>query len=138
MGRFAWGTLGVALWLCGGCSVHYFDPQTRTEHVWGFGHMRMRVAPPAEGLQAVVRGTDVAGLSVGCAEKQTYLTAGWHRLRTVDIVADSASVRLEWPKGDLADLRVGSALPELAQAAGAPRSERPARESAPAEKETSP
>lgn len=63
-----------------GCAIHYFDPETGTEHLWGFGHMKVKVTPVNKGLQAVVRGTDVLGISVGSTDRQSYLTAGWHYL----------------------------------------------------------
>ncbi|MGH7773247.1 MAG: hypothetical protein ACREQA_13555 [Candidatus Binatia bacterium] len=28
-----------------GCAVHYLDPDTGAEHVWGFGHLVMKVQP---------------------------------------------------------------------------------------------
>jgi hypothetical protein len=96
---------------CAGCAVHYFDPKTGTEHLWGFGHLKMRVAPPAEGLQAIVRGTDVVGVSTGVADKQAYLTVGWHRIQRLDIVQESTAFRLEWPNSDFINVRVGSKFP---------------------------
>lgn len=64
-----------------GCAVHYYDAKTGTEHIWGFGHMKMRVTPPNEGLQTVVRGTDVIGASIGSAKGHA------HRLIAVHIQA---------------------------------------------------
>ena len=96
-----------------GCAVHYFDKKTGTEHIWGFGHMKMKVAPEEEGLQAIVRGTDVLGLSTGSADKQAYLTLGWHRIQRLDIVTESTAVRLEGPNSDFVNLRVGSKFPGI-------------------------
>ncbi len=97
--------------LNGGCAIHYFDSETGTEHLWGFGHMQMKVSPPTEGVQAVVRGTDVLGLSIGSADQQVYFTAGWHRVHRLDVIAESTAVRLEWPSADFAEVRVGTAFP---------------------------
>ncbi len=97
--------------LSGGYAIHYFDSETGTEHIWGFGHMQMKVSPPNEGVQAVVRGTDVLGLSIGSADQQVYLTAGWHRVQRLDVIAESTAVRLEWPSADFAEVRVGTAFP---------------------------
>jgi len=96
-----------------GCAVHYFDQKTGTEHIWGFGHMKMKVAPEEEGLQAVVHGTDVLGVSMGSANQQAYLTLGWHRLQRLDIVTESTAVRLEWPNSDFVNIRVGSSFPGI-------------------------
>lgn len=73
--------------------------------------MKMRIAPPNEGLQAVVRGTDVIGASIGSAEGQAYLTLGWHSLQRMSVVAESTAIRYEWPSGDFACVRVGSEFP---------------------------
>lgn len=96
-----------------GCAVHYFDPKTGAEHIWGFGHMKMKVAPEEEGLQAIVRGTEVIGLSTGNADKQAYLTLGWHRIQRLDIVTESTAVRLEGPNSDFVNIRVGSSFPGI-------------------------
>lgn len=94
-----------------GCAVHYFDPDTQTEHLWGFGHMKMKYLEPNEGLQAVVHGTDVIGVSFGKADKHGYFTVGWQRLEFIDIVKQSTGVRLEWPTGGFVNVRIGSRFP---------------------------
>ena len=94
-----------------GCALHHYDKATGTEHIWGFGHMKMKFVPDEEGLQTVVRGTDVLGISAGRVEKQAYLTAGWHRIQRLDIVTQSTAFRLEWPNSDFAQIRVGSEFP---------------------------
>lgn len=94
-----------------GCAIHYFDPATGTEHVWGLGHLKMKAAAPNEGLQAVVHGINSFGLSVGKANKQTYVTLGWQRLEYVEILKEDTSVRLEWPGGGFGSVRVGSEFP---------------------------
>ena len=94
-----------------GCALHHYDKATDTEHIWGFGHMKMKVTPPCEGLQTIVRGTDVLGLSLGIGKQQNYLTAGWHRTQRLDVVAESTAIRYEWPDSDFAKVRVGSKFP---------------------------
>jgi hypothetical protein len=100
-------TLGCVVFLSG-CAVQYYDPDTGTTHVWGLGHMTMKVNPPNEGLQAVVRATSLLGLSLGRTSGRTYLTLGYDTEQQTDIVAESTAVRLEWPSGDLFNLRAGS------------------------------
>jgi len=91
-----------------GCAFHHYDKATNTEHIWGFGHMKMKVEPCNEGLQAIVRGTDVMGISLGVGERQNYLTVGWHRTQRLDVIAESTAVRYEWPDSDFANVRIGS------------------------------
>lgn len=97
--------------LLSGCAVQYYDPDTGTTHVWGFGHLSMKVPPPNDGLQAVVRATRVVGLSLGRIRERTYLTLGYDSEQQSEILSDSAAVYLEWPAGDLFNLRIGSSWP---------------------------
>ena len=101
---------GIAA-LLSGCAVQYYDPETGTTHVWGFGHLSMKMTPLNEGLQAVIRGTTVFGLSLGTARDRTYLTIGYDSEQQTDIVDQNASVHLDWPAGDLFAIRAGSSWP---------------------------
>jgi len=94
-----------------GCAIHYYDQETGAEHIWGVGHMVMRASAPEEGHQAIVRGTDVAGLTVGKSDAGGYLVVGWEKRQRIEIIDPNTAVRLEWPKGDLFNVRVGSEWP---------------------------
>jgi hypothetical protein len=111
--------LGCAA-LLSACALQYYDPETGTTHVWGFGHMRMKASPPNEGVQAIVRATSILGLSLGrTTGGRAYLTLGYDSEQQTDIVAESTSVYLEWPSGDLFNLRAGSTWPDSHATAGA-------------------
>ncbi len=97
--------------MASGCAVHYYDTTTGIEHIWGVGHMKMKVAKPNEGLQAVVHGTDIVGVSLGKADKHGYFTVGWNRLQFIDILKESTSICLEWPNSSFGNVRVGSEFP---------------------------
>ena len=58
--------------LNGGCAIHYFDSETGTEHIWGFGHMQMKVSASNEGVRAIVRGTETVGVAIGVGEDESY------------------------------------------------------------------
>jgi len=73
--------------------------------------MKMKAAKPNEGLQAVVHGTNVFGISIGKADKHGYFTLGWQRLEFIDVLKESTSIRLEWPDNSFANVRVGSEFP---------------------------
>lgn len=94
-----------------GCAIHYYEEKTGVEHIWGFGHMKMKAAQPNEGLQAIIHGTDVLGISIGKADKHGYFTVGWQRLEFIDVLKESTSIRLEWPDSSFANVRVGSEFP---------------------------
>jgi hypothetical protein len=98
-----------------GCAIHYYDPKTGTEHVWGIGHMKMKLAAENEGLQAVIRGTDTLGFSVGSAPDQNYFSIGWQRLQALNVVAKETVVRIEWPNSDFVNVRIGSQFPTTPQ-----------------------
>ena len=103
--------VSVALVLCvQGCAVHYFDSKTGTEHLWGFGHMKMAVQPSNEGVRAVVKGTQTLGVGLGLGHEDYYLSAGWNNQRMLK-VADDTCVRLEWPNGGFFNMRVGTNFP---------------------------
>lgn len=103
----------VATTALGGCAIHHFDSDTGTEHVWGFGHMKMKVGVPNEGVRVAIRATDTFGLSAGLGDGDGAAVLGYHSLRHLKVVHENASVRLEWPNSDLFNIRVGSepALP---------------------------
>ncbi len=76
----------------------------------------MRVQTPNEGVQAAVRGVDVAGLGIGWAERQAYMTIGWHRTQSTEVIATDTAIRIEWPQSDPFSVRVGTEFPEALSA----------------------
>ncbi len=97
----------------GGCAVQYYDPVTQTDHLWGVGHFKMKVAPANEGVQATVKGATVVGASLKIAPDDNHLVVGWDKTSQMAVVSEGASVRLEWPTNDLFSVRVGSRPPFL-------------------------
>lgn len=97
-----------------GCAIHYFDDKTGTEHLIGFGHMRMRVAPTEKNARAVAAGVNTAGVTLDVGKKNYGLLVGFQRQVRVE-VDENASVCFEWPTNDLFDVRVGSTPPFLNQ-----------------------
>jgi hypothetical protein len=100
--------LGAGLAALAGCAVHYHDPATGADHVWGFGHLVMKAAPPRDGQRAVVRRVALLGVSLGVQDRQPYLTVGWDDRQRLDIVDEDAALALEGPRGDLVNLRIGA------------------------------
>ena len=96
-----------------GCAVHYYDDKTGTEHLWGFGHMRMRVSVPDEGIQAAVHGVKIRGLGISKSPENFSLITGLYSKDTVEIIAEDTALRLEWPSNDLFDIRFGKTPPFL-------------------------
>jgi len=98
---------------CLGCSVQHYDPATGIEHVWGIGHVRMRVNPPAEAVRSVMTGSETIGFGVAVGGERASLVAGWNREQRLSVLNDNTSVRLEWPTSDFFSVRVGSQPPAL-------------------------
>ncbi len=96
-----------------GCAFHYFDPETGTEHLWGIGHLKMKVAPPREDVRGVVRGTETVGLAFGTTPHGGFASVGWQEFTTLEVVNRDTELRLEWPSNDLFELMVGSRFPHV-------------------------
>jgi hypothetical protein len=94
-----------------GCALHYFDPETGTEHIWGIGHMAMTPGTPSEGVRAIGRRTDTVGFSVGKLQEGVYLELGWGARQRVDIVDANTQLCLAWPRGSFYNVRVGTEFP---------------------------
>jgi hypothetical protein len=73
--------------------------------------MMLKASVPEEGLKATVRGTALTGISMGIGDQGNHLTIGWEKRQLVEIVDKDAVIRLQWPRGDLLNLRIGSEWP---------------------------
>src|SRR5258708_18511956 len=76
--------LSCLLAMSTGCAVHYYDKQTGTEHLWGFGHLKMRAVPQrgdespfTNAVIAFVTGVRTLGFQLGAGEDFGGLVAGW-------------------------------------------------------------
>ena len=87
--------------LLSGCAVHYYDKDTGTDHLWGFGHLKMKAEPSKDGVvRAVVTGTEMVGLNVSVGEEHRGIGIGYDN-RQKAVVHDDASVNLQWPSNSI-------------------------------------
>ena len=100
----------IILGLLTGCALHYYEPKSGTEHLWGFGHMKMKVLPSNEGVQATVKGVETLGFNLALGKEDYHLGVGWDYRRRMDI-GSNAAVRIEWPNSDFFNIRVGTKPP---------------------------
>jgi hypothetical protein len=107
------GVLILGLWATSGCAFQYYDARTGTQHLWGVGHLAMKVAPPADGVRAVVRGTSTLGLAMGRFDDEYHFSLGWTAQRRLDMLDENAAIRLEWASTSLFAVRVGSSWPAV-------------------------
>ncbi len=107
------GFLLISLLMLGssGCAIDYFDARNGIEHVWGIGHLAMKVGSPNEGLKAVGQRTDTLGLSIGKAQEGYHLELGWCSYQQIDVVDQNTQLCVAWPAGSLYSARVGSEFP---------------------------
>jgi hypothetical protein len=99
--------LAAMIWvlaLTASCSVHYYDQKSGTEHLWGFGHMRMRAVPRwgdeppfTNAVMAFATGVRTLGLHVGAGEEFGGLVAGWDSRSRMVIASEHAHFCLFWP-----------------------------------------
>lgn len=103
------GLLGaIAFFGTSGCAVHYYDKQSGTEHLWGFGHLKMRAVPRhsdrppfTNAVMAYATGTQTLGFSLGAGEDDAGVGAGWNSRSRLTIKAEDSSFYLIWPTNSL-------------------------------------
>lgn len=120
-------TLVAISLLLTGCAIKHYDASTGTEHLWGFGHFRMK-APPQNGAQPVVVGTHMLGLNLRTGRDDYGVGVGWDSHSRMTMPTNGGTLLLEWPTNasplpremrDLFTVRVGTNLPpEFKEAAG--------------------
>ena len=117
----------ITLFSTAGCAVQYYDRNTGTEHLWGFGHLKMRAVPRptadeagTNSVMAFVTGARTAGLSFGFGQEFTGLTAGLDARSRLVIKNEESQFALVWPTNsiwlpnelrDLFTVRVGPDFP---------------------------
>lgn len=84
--------------------MHYYDKSTGTEHLWGFGHLKMRAVPQLKdqppftnAVMAFVTGTRNFGIQLSVGEDFGGLVAGWDSRSRMVIHGDNAHFSLLWP-----------------------------------------
>ncbi len=105
------GTVAVLCVLLGGCAVVYRDAKSGAVNVWGVGHLAARATVPDEGKKAIVHGVSTSGVAIGVWDGSPFITIGWNRQQTVEIVDANTAIRIEAPHGDLLQVEVGSEPP---------------------------
>lgn len=96
------------LCLClNGCAINYYDPETRAEHIYGFGHMVMKVQNAGVKRVAIVRGDDYLGLSLGTNDEGVHFGTGWSSRKSIQVLEPNAAIELLWPTSDFLTVRIG-------------------------------
>jgi len=90
-----------------GCAIHHYDARTQTEHVWGFGHVALKVQREDGAVQGTLRRWESLGLVVGRDAREAVLGLGWVRRDRLEALRPDASIFVEGPFSDFLDLRIG-------------------------------
>lgn len=101
-----------------GCAIKYYDARSGTEHLWGFGHFRMKAYPESTNAPLVV-GTHMLGLNLRAGRDDYGIGVGYDA-RSRITMPTSGTLCMEWPTNvsllpremrDLFTVRVGTNLP---------------------------
>jgi hypothetical protein len=127
MGKLTGLVLSAFILTANGCALHYYDRNSGTEHLWGFGHMKMRAVPQygdgmpfTNAVVAFVTGVRTAGLNLGVGSEFSGVAAGWDSRSRIIIRSEDSEFYLLWPTNtvrlpqDLKDVftvRVGTDCP---------------------------
>lgn len=92
-----------------GCSLHWYDEQSGTQHLLGFGYLKMRAIPQpiAENTTdqqssiAFVTGHRNLGVQLGGGSDFSGISAGWDSRSRVIIKGSDASFSLLWPTNSI-------------------------------------
>jgi len=109
---------------CSACAVDYFDSQTGVEHVWGVGHLAMKIDRPYQGLKATGWRSDSIGLSLGESEPGYHFSLGWNSYQQIDVVDQNTQLCVAWPTATFYNVRVGSEPPSNSSTCGPEEKER--------------
>jgi hypothetical protein len=85
-----------------GCSFHYYDKATGTDHLWGFGHLKMKVNPATNGCLAFVKGCQCVGLGLHLGAGESALSLGLDSHQHLMVYHEDALLELSWPTNRLA------------------------------------
>jgi hypothetical protein len=98
--------------LLSGCAVYYRDRDSGAEHIWGFGHLSMKVISPNEGKQGIVQRTTLTGIAVGSDNGSLGFSIGWDQREHILIYEENAALTIERPpSNDFFYFKIGTYPP---------------------------
>ena len=106
--------------LLSSCAVYYRDRDSGAEHIWGFGHLSMKVVPPTEGKQAIIQRTTLTGIAVGLDNGSFGLSVGWDQREHILIYDENTAITIQRPPtNDFFYFKIGTYPPDLGRIPGA-------------------
>lgn len=102
-----------------GCAVYYRDRDSGAEHIWGFGHLSMKVVRPAEEKQALIQRTTLTGIAIGLDNGSFGLSAGWDQREHILIYDANTVISIQRPPtNDFFYFKIGTYPPDLERIPG--------------------
>ncbi len=95
--------------LTSGCAIYYRDRDSGAEHVWGFGHLAMKVTPALEEKQALIQRTTLPGVAVGMDNGELAMSVGWAQREHILIYEKNAAISIiRPPSNDFFHFEIGT------------------------------
>lgn len=92
-----------------GCAVYYHDRAAGIDHIFGFGHLSMKVTPPEEEKQAIVRRATTTGFAVGMDNGSLGMSVGYDQREHILIYDENVAITIERPpSNDFFQFRIGT------------------------------
>ncbi len=92
-----------------GCAVYYHDRVSGVEHILGFGHLSMKVTPPEEEKQAIIRRASMTGIAVGMDNGSLGMSVGYDQREHILIYDENVAITIERPpSNDFFQFRIGT------------------------------
>ncbi len=88
-----------------GCSIHYRNPDTGVEHLWGFGHIKTRNIPD-DYTYAIATERSSFGLNLGLGQDCYSIGLGYQRDTRVHIPDPNKPIYLNFIDGYLFDAAI--------------------------------
>ena len=101
------------------CAIYYRDRVSGVEHIWGFGHLSMKVTTPSEEKQAIIQRATLTGVSTGMDNGSLEISVGYDRREHIIIYDDNTVITIQRPpSNDFFYFKIGSLPIELDKQAG--------------------
>ncbi len=95
-----------------GCAIYYRDLDSGAEHIWGFGHLAMKVTPPLEGKRAIIRRATLTGVAVGTGQGSFGISVGYDRNESILVYDENTAISIQRPpNNDFFYFKIGTAPP---------------------------
>jgi len=106
--------LVLATSLISGCAVYYRDRESGAEHIFGFGHLSMKVIPPVEEKQALIQRTTLTGVAIGMDNGSLGMSVGFDQREHILIYDENVALTIKRPpSNDFFYFKIGTYPIEL-------------------------